>query len=67
MLMSWLLGRRESKKGKLRPREEEMAEELPEFLRRGRGYDLKALIAILALKVSRLEQELSRLRSDEHL
>jgi len=44
-----------------------LAEELPEFLRRGRGYDLKALIAILALKVSRLEQELSRLRSDEHL
>ncbi|OYT67934.1 MAG: hypothetical protein B6U65_01305 [Candidatus Wolframiiraptor sp. EX4484-121] len=37
-----------------------LAEELPEFLRRGRGYDLKALIAILALKVSRLEQELSR-------
>ena len=44
-----------------------LAEELPEFLRRGRGYDLKALVAILALKVSRLEQELSRLRSDEDL
>lgn len=44
-----------------------LAEELPEFLRRGRGYDLKALIAILALKVSRLEQELSRLKSDEDL
>ena len=44
-----------------------LAEELPEFLRRGRGYDLKALIAILALKVSRIEQELSRLKSDEDL
>ena len=44
-----------------------LAEELPEFLRRGNGYDLKALIAILALKVSRLEQELSRLKSDGDL
>ena len=38
-----------------------IAEELPEFLRRGRGYDLKALVAILALKVSKLEEELSKL------
>ena len=40
-----------------------IAEELPEFLRRGNGYDLKALIAILALKVSKLEEELSKLKS----
>ena len=40
-----------------------IAEELPEFLRRGKGYDLKALIAILALKVSKLEEELSKLKS----
>ena len=33
-----------------------------EFLRRGDGYDLKALVAILALKVSRLE-ELSKLKT----
>ena len=39
-----------------------IAEELPEFLRRGDGYDLKALVAILALKVSRLEEELSKLK-----
>ena len=39
-----------------------IAEELPEFLRRGDGYDLKALVAILTLKVSRLE-ELSRLKT----
>jgi len=40
-----------------------MAEELPEFLRRGDGYDLKALVAILALKVSKLEEELSKLKT----
>jgi len=40
-----------------------IAEELPEFLRRGNGYDLKALVAILTLKVSRLEEELLKLRS----
>ena len=40
-----------------------IAEELPEFLRRGKGYDLKALLAILALKVSKLEEELSKLKS----
>jgi len=40
-----------------------LAEELPEFLRRGDGYDLKALVAILALKVSRLEEELSKLKT----
>jgi len=40
-----------------------IAEELPEFLRRGDGYDLKALVAILALKVSRLEEELSKLKT----
>ena len=40
-----------------------IAEELPEFLRRGDGYDLKALVAILALKVSRLEKELSKLKT----
>ena len=40
-----------------------IAEELPEFLRRENGYDLKALIAILALKVSKLEEELSKLKS----
>jgi len=39
-----------------------IAEELPEFLRRGDGYDLKALVAILASKVSRLEEELSKLK-----
>ena len=39
-----------------------IAEELPEFLRRGDGYDLMALVAILALKVSRLEEELSKLK-----
>jgi len=41
-----------------------IAEELPEFLRRGDGYDLKALVAILALKISRLEEELSKLKSE---
>ena len=40
-----------------------VAEELPESLRRGDGYDLKASVAILALKVSRLEEELSRLKT----
>jgi len=32
-----------------------MVEELPEILRRGDGYDLKALVALLAWKVRRLE------------
>ncbi len=40
-----------------------IAEELPEFLRRGDGYDLKALVAVLALKVSRLEEKLSKLKT----
>ena len=40
-----------------------VAEKLPEFLRRGDGYDLKALVAILALEVSRLEEELSKLKT----
>jgi len=35
-----------------------IAEELPEFLRRGNGYDLKALVALLAWKVKRLEEKL---------
>ena len=38
-----------------------IAEELPEFLRRGDGYDLKALVAILAWKITKLEEALSKL------
>jgi len=39
-----------------------IAEELPEFLRRGDGYDLKALVAILAWKITKIEEALSKLR-----
>ena len=42
-------------------REEEigfLAEELPAICRRGRGYDLKAVVAVLAYKVARLEARL---------
>ena len=35
-----------------------IAEELPEILRRGNGYDLKALVALLAWKIRRLEKRL---------
>ncbi|MCD6421677.1 MAG: hypothetical protein J7L17_04650 [Thaumarchaeota archaeon] len=38
-----------------------IAEELPEFLRRGDGYDLKALVAILAWKITKIEEALSKL------
>ena len=38
-----------------------IAEELPEFLRRGGGYDLKALVAILAWKITKIEEALSEL------
>jgi len=38
-----------------------IAEELPEFLRRGDGYDLKALVAILAWKITKIEETLSEL------
>jgi hypothetical protein len=35
-----------------------VAEEMPEIVRRVGGYDLKAVVAILAYKVSRLENML---------
>ncbi|MHC1624069.1 MAG: tail fiber domain-containing protein, partial [Candidatus Methanospirareceae archaeon] len=38
-----------------------IAEELPEFLRRGNGYDLKALVTFLAWKVKRLEAMVRKL------
>ena len=38
-----------------------IAEELPEFLRRGDGYDLKALVAFLAWRVKRLEAIVKKL------
>ena len=47
-------GRRETEIGLI-------AEELPEFLRRGNGYDLKALVALLTWKVQKLEEKLSKL------
>ncbi len=37
-----------------------IAEELPEIVRRENGYDLKALIAILVWKISRLEEKLNK-------
>lgn len=37
-----------------------MVDELPEILRRGDGYDLKALVAILAWKIQRLEKLLAK-------
>jgi len=37
-----------------------VAEEMPEIIRRVGGYDLKAVVAILAYKVSRLENMLRR-------
>ena len=37
-----------------------IAEELPEFLRRGSGYDLKALVALLAWKVTKLEDAMRK-------
>ncbi|GBC68394.1 hypothetical protein HRbin01_00075 [archaeon HR01] len=44
-------------------REEEIgyvAEELPPILRRGKGYDLKTLVAVLAYKIGRLEKRVSK-------
>ena len=37
-----------------------IAEELPEFLRRGSGYDLKTLVALLAWKVTKLEDAMRK-------
>lgn len=37
-----------------------IAEELPEIVRREGGYDLKALIAILVWKISKLEEKLNK-------
>ena len=42
-----------------------IAEEMPDFLRRGNGYDLKALIAILAWKVKHLEQAIKKMTKSE--
>ena len=38
-----------------------IADELPQIVRRGNGYDLKSLVAILAYKIVKLEQKLARL------
>jgi len=37
-----------------------IAEELPPIVRKGQGYDLKALIAILTYKINKLEQQLKK-------
>ena len=49
------------KEGKQQEEEEEIgfiAEELPPILKRGNGYDLKALVAVLAYKIAKLETKL---------
>ena len=38
-----------------------LAEELPQILRRGNGYDLKAIVSVIAYKITKLEQRLSKL------
>lgn len=40
-----------------------LAEELPPHLRRGNGYDLKALVAILAAKIRQLEERLEAMNN----
>ena len=42
-----------------------IAEEMPDFLRRGNGYDLKALIALLTWKVKHLEQAIKKMAKSE--